>query len=67
METIDIGQMGKDKADKVFEKINNKTYMNFQVCRAPMPGGICVSISSEYDAPREEIIGMLLFVMAGEL
>ena len=64
---IEIGNLDKKAADKLYEKINGKSYMNFEVIRAPCPGGFGVSVQSTYDAPRDQIIGMLFYCMANEL
>lgn len=65
--TIEIAQMDEKRANRIKEKINGKTYMKFEVCDAPMPGGRFVSISTSYEAPKDEIVSMLLYVLATSL
>jgi len=65
--TIDIGNMDSDQAQIVKDKLTGKTYMNFQVCCGIAPCSRDVSISTEYDGTREDIMDMLLYVMACEM
>lgn len=65
--TIDIGNMEADQAEIVREKLTGKTYMNFQVCCGIHPGGRDVSVSTEHDGTREEIVEMLMYIMACEM
>lgn len=65
--TIDIGNMDEDQARIVKEKLTGKTYMNFQVCCGIAPCSRDVSVSTEYNSTREEIIEMLMYVMACEM
>jgi len=65
--TISLGNLSEKQANIVKEKLNGKTYMNFQVCCGIIPCARHVTVSTEYDDTLEEIIEMLLFVMACEM
>lgn len=65
--SIFLGHLSQENAERVAEKIEGKSYMNFHVCIAPMPGGPCVTVETQYDNTPEKILGMLLFVMASEM
>jgi hypothetical protein len=65
---IEIGNMSKEKAQRVYDRVEGKTYMNFHVVRGVIPGPErCVTVETSYEADREDIIGMLLFLLASEL
>jgi hypothetical protein len=65
--TIGIGNMSKERSAKLAQILGGKTYMNFEVIVAPMGGECAVSVQSRYEASQDEILGMLLYVMANEL
>jgi len=65
--TIDMGFMSKAQGDKLASILNGKTYMNFEVIVAPAGGDCKVDVQSQYDAPADEILGMLLCEMAYQL
>lgn len=65
--TIEIGNTDKQRADIIKERLNGKTYMDFQVICAPYTGNYHVSVQTVYEATPDEIIGMLLFAIATEL
>lgn len=46
--SIDIGYMDKEEADALHAKLDGKTYMKFEIIRAPSPGGTHVSAASLY-------------------
>ncbi len=64
---IDIGNTDKLQADIIKERLDGKTYMDFQVICAPDMGSYHVSVQTVYDATPEEIMGMLLYYLATEL
>lgn len=64
---IDIGYMDKDVAEKLKDKMDSATYMDFKVIIAPNPGGYHVSIESDYDASEQEKMEMFIFALAHEL
>ena len=64
---INIGNTDKHRADIIKERLDGKTYMDFQVICAPYMGSYSISVQTMYDAPRDEIIGMLLYIVATEL
>lgn len=65
--TIDIGNTDKQRADIIKERLNGKSYMDFQVICAPHMGSYHVSVQTVYNATPDEIMGMLLFAIATEL
>lgn len=67
--TIELGNVGsKEQAEKIAEKINGKTYYNFQVQYSPDAGNYPVIVFTDYkDADESEVKEMLMFVMACEL
>ena len=65
---IEIGNMDFTQANKFHEKINGMSYMKFEVIRAIQPGkSYGVSVQSTYDAPRDQILSMLLWCMANSV
>jgi len=69
MTTIELGNIGsKEQAEKIAEKLNGKTFYNFQVEYSIYMGNYPVCVSTENEtATEEEIKEMLLFVLACEL
>ena len=69
MITIELGNIGsKEQAEKIANKLNGKTYYNFQVEYGICAGNYPVSVSTDYEGAEEnEEIEMLMFVMACEL
>lgn len=65
--TINIGNTDKQRADIIKERLNGKTYMDFQVICAPDMGSYHVSAQTVHNAPPDEIMGVLLFAVATEL
>lgn len=59
--------MESNQAEIVRKKLTGKTHMNFQVCCGIHPSGRDVVVSTEHDGAREEIVGMLMYVMACEM
>lgn len=51
-------------AKPIREKLHGKTFMNFKVHVAPIGGSFNVFAQTTYDAPKDEILGMLLSVLA---
>ena len=54
----------QERADKLVELLDGKTYMNFRVGVCPAMGEFSVVVESDYEAPEEEIDGMLIHVLA---
>ena len=54
-------------AEKFVKSVHGKTYMNFQVTVAPFNGMYVVNVTSSYDAPDQEIMDMLVYLMFTEL
>lgn len=69
MISIELGNIGsKEQAEKIANKLNGKTYYNFQVEYGICAGNYPVSVSTDYEGAEEnEVIEMLMFVMACEL
>jgi len=67
--TIGLGNVGsKEQAEKIFQKVNGKTYYNFQVQYSPDAGNYPVIVFTDYkNADEQEVRDMLMFVMACEL
>ncbi len=65
--TIKIGRMSRSSGKKLADKLNGKTYMDFEIIVAPAGGDCVISAQTSYDGDEEEILGMLLFTMANEL
>ena len=65
--TIDLGNMTREAGNKLAEKLNGQTYMNFEILVCPIGGSYAVMAQSFYDGTADEILGMFLFVMATEL
>jgi hypothetical protein len=59
-----LGYETEEKANRIYERLNGKTYMNFQVHRGRMAGGIAVSITTTYNAPDAEILIMAMGCLA---
>jgi hypothetical protein len=57
----------REDAKKFVEKIQGKSYMNFQVNLCPAYGNIDVVVESMYDAPYGEILDMLIYLMFCEI
>ena len=64
---IDIGRMSKEEGDRLAQRLNGKTYMNFEILVCPAGGECAISAQTMYDGSMEEIMGMFIFLMAGEL
>ena len=64
MVTIDLGYLPTAAADKVFWALNGETYMSFRVQRGLGPGGMAVTLETDYAGTLEEIAGMAMHVMA---
>ena len=69
MITINLGNVGtKEQAEKIANKLNGKTYYNFQVEYSSMMNNWPVMVSTDYEgAVKKEVRKMLMFVMACEL
>lgn len=69
MITIELGNIGsKEQAEKIYNKLNGKTYYNFKVEYSPMMGNYPVQVTTDYEGAEEsEVKEMLMFVMACEL
>ena len=65
--TIEIGLMDRVAAEKLSNKLNGRTFMDFETIVAPIGGSCAVSVQTRYDATKDEILGMLIFLMAGGL
>ena len=69
MTTIEIGNIGsEEKAKKIYNALNGKTYMNFIVDWGAMGGNYPVTVSTNYPSITEdELKQMFLFVLASSL
>ena len=69
MTTINLGNVGsKEQAEKIFIKLNGKSYMNFIVDFASCAENWPVTISTErMGTSKKELRKMVLFVLACEL
>ena len=65
--TINIGRMSKGEGDRLAQRLNGKTYMNFEVLVCPAGGECAISAQTMYDGSTEEIMGMFIFLIASEL
>ena len=65
--TINIGRMSKREGDRLAQRLNGKTYMNFEILVCPAGGECAVSAQTTYDDNMDAIMGMFIFLMAGEL
>jgi len=67
--TIEIGNVGsKEQALRIAEKINGKTYYDFQVNYSACCGNYPVSVITFYKGAKvQEVTKMLMFLMACEL
>jgi hypothetical protein len=54
----------QEDIDKIKAKLDGKTFMNFEVHAAPVGGCWNVFVQTTYDAPKNEILGMLISVLA---
>jgi hypothetical protein len=61
---IYIGIMPEAPAQRIYENLHGKTYMKFNVTRGICPGGREVQVSTEYEAPFDEIAGMAMHCLA---
>ncbi len=62
---FDLGYLSKEKALKVREKLEGKTYMNFRVDLGLCPSGYGVTISTDYSgASYSDIAEFLMSCMA---
>ncbi len=64
--TISLGSMMREQGNKLAAKFNGSTFMNFQITIAAAGGQCEISAQTNYDAEKDEILGMFLFVMASE-
>ena len=67
--TIELGNVGsKEQALRISEKLNGKTYYNFQVNYSAYMGNYPVSVTTFYKGAKvKEVTSMLMFLMACEL
>ena len=67
--TIELGNVGsKEQALRISEKLNGKTYYNFQVDYSVYMGNYPASVTTFYKgATVKEVTSMLMFLMACEL
>jgi phosphatidylethanolamine-binding protein (PEBP) family uncharacterized protein len=56
-----------ESAQRFVEVISEQSYMKFQVDVCPAGGEFAVVVSTDYDAPKEEIDGMLMHLMFLEI
>ncbi len=64
--TIELGNT-ISREEKLKKALNGKTFMKFEVVAAPYGGGLTLRVESRYDGDKDEILGMLLGVMAEEI
>jgi hypothetical protein len=64
MTTIDLGSLPEAAAQKVEWALNGETYMSFRVQRGLTPGGVAVTLETDYEGTLGEIAGMAMHVMA---
>ena len=64
MTTYDLGYMPQAAADKVFDALHGKSYMDFKVIYGLAPGGARVTLATDYRDTPEEILTMALHIMA---
>ena len=67
MATITIASTNRESAAKFADRINGKTFMNFQVICAPYAGQIEVSVTTDYTSDTQEAQDMLNYLMFCEL
>lgn len=67
MTTFEFGSFTKEKAQRIYDSLNGKTYMNFIVNWGIMPGGCPVTVSTRYDCSEKEIAEMVMFTLASSL
>lgn len=65
--TINIGRMSKGEGDRLAQRLNGKTYMNFEILVCPAGGEWAISAQTTYEDSPDAIMGMFVFLMAGEL
>jgi hypothetical protein len=68
MTTIEIGNIGsEEKAKKIYNALNGKTYMNFIVDWGAMGGNYPVNVSTNESITEDELKQMVLFLLASSL
>ncbi len=66
--TIELGNtISRESADTLKKALNEETYMNFKVIAAPYGGGLTLTIETTYRDSKDEILGMLLGLMAEKI
>ena len=65
--THDLGGFTKEKAEKIKDILNGKTYMNFKTVVYPLDGEWHVLLSTEYKVSKEEFYEFLIFYLASQL
>jgi len=65
--THDLGAFSKEKAEKIKNNLNGKTYMNFNILVYLLDGEWHVLISTECTINKEELLEFLVFYMASQL
>jgi len=67
MATVEMARTSSKQAIENFtNRFQGRTYMNLQVTAAPVGGEWIVSISTTYDATRNELQGMINEIMFSE-
>jgi len=62
--SIEIGMMSKEQGEKIKEKLEGKTYMNFRILVCPSGGSFEVFAETNYDGKKDDILGAFIFLMA---
>ena len=65
--TIDIGRGSREWGNKLAAKLNDKTFMHFEILVCPAGGECAISAQTTYNGTVDEILGMFIYLMATEM
>ena len=63
---IDLGRMSRKSGETLAAKFNGSAFMDFQIIVAPAGGECVISIQTDYNGKKDDILGMVLFILASE-
>ena len=66
--TIELGNTtSREYADRLKKALDGWTFMDFKFIAAPYGGGLTLTVQTTYEADKDEILGMLLGLMAEKI
>lgn len=67
MSSIDIGAFGVERAKRIVEVLDGKTYLNLKVTHYPLNGERVLNISTNKEISLDEFKDFLMFTLAAHL